>query len=131
MEWLYGLLAGSSFTAILMHLAHVGHMEQLRKDYENEGYKVRPNGMIEPKVTEPWSVPRPCWDSKHSEFAHKLDSTLEGHIARADVVDKLDDVPTNCTCDWHGEQTFCEAEPNAWYRSRKDPECPRHRADDQ
>ncbi|ASX99275.1 hypothetical protein SEA_MOLIVIA_51 [Arthrobacter phage Molivia] len=32
MEWLYGLLIGSTFTAVLMHLAHRGHKEERGRD---------------------------------------------------------------------------------------------------
>jgi len=127
MEWLYGLLIGSTFTALLMHLAHRGHQSETRKSdvpwedtwpYQNEGYKVRANGMIEPKVTAPWS-------------AENHITGVLAHLERGDSVGSLDDVPTNCSCDWAGDHRFDEAEPRVWYRTMKDPKCGVHKADDE
>jgi hypothetical protein len=121
MEWLYGLLIGSTFTAVLMHLAHRGHHSE-RARYEKEGYKVQPNGIIEPKVKEPWPTRLPYVEA---ELAGKVTT----HLERGNTVDSLDDIPTDCTCDWQENKRLCEEEGD-WCRTMQDPECPRHRADD-
>lgn len=115
MEWLYGLLIGSSFTALLMHLAHRGHQSELGLDKK----------VLEPKIKEPWYLP----DTKE-QFSKNVRADVAAHFAKNDVVDTLEDVPTDCTCDWHGDQRMCEEEPRVWYRTMKDEDCPRHRADD-
>lgn len=125
MEWLYGLLIGSSFTALLMHLAHRGHKEER----EFDGYKVRPNGMIEPKIKEPWYIPQPTKEEVR-KFPENVRADVATHLERRNTVGSLDDVPTNCSCDWAGDQTFCEAEPSNWYRTIRDPKCDAHGADD-
>lgn len=122
MEWLYGLLAGSTFTAVLMHLAHRGHRAEKPRD---DGYKVRPNGMIEPKVTEPWPT-----KAQVRQFPDNVRASVAAHLERGNTVDSLDDVPTNCSCDWAGDHRFDEAEPRVWYRTMRDPKCDVHRSDD-
>lgn len=109
MEWLYGLLIGSAFTATVMHLAHVGHLEYLRKDWERKDREVQNIAKAE------------------------LDKHRQGvaaHLERGNTVDSLDDVPINCSCDWAGDQSFAEAEPRVWHRTMKDPKCDVHGTND-
>jgi len=109
MDWLYGLLIGSSFTALLMHLAHRGHQSELGLDKK----------ILEPKIKEPWYLP----DTK--EQVQKF------HVNTRDAVDRLDNTPPDCSCDWQGDQLMCEEEPRVWYRTLQDPECPVHAEPDE
>ena len=110
MEWFYGLLIGSTFTAVLMHLAHRGHKEE-REVVKADGTILEKGGFTyQAAIPEP--APTPL-------------------TQRSDIVDKLEDVPTDCLCDWHGDHRLCDAEPYAWHRSLQDPECPVHKYEDQ
>lgn len=119
MEWFYGLLIGSTFTAVLMHLAHRGHKEE-REVVKADGTILEKGGFTyQAAIAEPTK-------EQLSRFAENV----RADIALGNRVDKLEEVPADCTCDWHGDQSFCEIEPHHWYRSLQDPDCPRHRTDD-
>lgn len=96
MEWLYGILIGVAWGAGFMSFVHWAHEQE----------KVEKTESAE-RIEKGLDKPKPVWDAAH-------------------VVEKLEDVPTGCICDWHGDQRFCEAEPGAWYLGLKDPQCPVH-----
>lgn len=103
MEWLYGLLAGSVFTALMMGIAHEGHLEKIKRDAEQ---------------------------ASKDQVPESTRSNVAAHLERGNAVRSLEDVPTNCSCDWEGDQNFCEAEPHMWYRTWFDEKCEVHSADD-
>lgn len=111
MEWFYGLLIGATFTAILMHLAHRGHKE------EREVVKTDATATLD----FDFPLPKPR-DNVRADVA--------AHLQRGVTVRSLEDVPMDCTCDWQENKMICDKEGD-WYRTMRDPQCPRHRADDE
>lgn len=126
MEWFIGLLIGVVWGAGFTSFVHWAHeRERVEKatkaervaSGQDKGYKVRPNGMIEPKIKEPWYLP----DTK--------EQIRQFHVNTTDVVDRLDNTPPDCSCDWQENKMICQKEGD-WYRTRQDPECPVHKYGD-